>query len=333
MESKLIFRMLDETILQIETYMAQERTKDKSNIKCTQNAYQKKMSMDFLSYYTKNAHKVDQVYKLLDADSRKIFCWIIKARIAYAMLGNTANELFPYDNIAMLPCNGYISASITFLDNELYQCNQYIISSTETTIENTWLRQEYLLMGECEPMQGYTVISGGSYCGETAIWFVDKVGSGGKVYAFEPTPHSYSRLLKNIEYNNLSSVIQPINLGLWSTTRKMFLFEKKKDTANNLRNDLTNIPIDAVSIDDFLLHVSCHNVDFIKLDVEGAEKEVILGARNTIIKYHPKLAIAGYHHYSDLLDIPLLINNLNPEYRLRLSHKNKTFYETVLFAY
>ena len=59
---------------------------------------------------------------------------------------------------------------------------------------------------------------------------------------------------------------------------------------------------------------------YLKMDVEGAEREAIAGAAQTIRTYAPKLNIAAYHRSEDFFQLPLLIHALQPSYRLYLRH-------------
>ena len=59
---------------------------------------------------------------------------------------------------------------------------------------------------------------------------------------------------------------------------------------------------------------------YLKMDVEGAEREAIAGAENTIRQYAPKLNIAAYHRSEDFFQLLLLIHALQPSYRLYLRH-------------
>ncbi len=73
-------------------------------------------------------------------------------------------------------------------------------------------------------------------------------------------------------------------------------------------------------------------VTFIKMDIEGAEYQAILGAKNIINKYKPKLAICVYHKPEDIWELPWLIHKINPEYKFYLRHYSFGDVETVLYA-
>jgi hypothetical protein len=76
-------------------------------------------------------------------------------------------------------------------------------------------------------------------------------------------------------------------------------------------------------------------VTFIKADIEGAEMEMLKGAKETILKNKPKLAICIYHSDEDMLQIAEWIHNIVPEYKLyvRMHGKYPAGYETVLYAH
>ena len=87
--------------------------------------------------------------------------------------------------------------------------------------------------------------------------------------------------------------------------------------------------IDVTSIDNVL---NGNAATFIKLDIEGCELEALKGAKNTIIKYHPKLAICVYHKPEDIFEIPKYILSLVPNYKLYIRHYSNVELETVLYA-
>lgn len=73
----------------------------------------------------------------------------------------------------------------------------------------------------------------------------------------------------------------------------------------------------AVSVDNVLNGAPC---TYIKMDVEGSEREAIAGAAATVSRCGPKLNIALYHRVGDIFELPLLIHDISGEYRLYMRH-------------
>lgn len=73
-------------------------------------------------------------------------------------------------------------------------------------------------------------------------------------------------------------------------------------------------------------------VTFIKMDIEGAELEALIGAESLIKKNRPKLAISIYHKMEDIIEIPQIILEYYPDYRLYLRHYSIITTETILYA-
>ena len=73
-------------------------------------------------------------------------------------------------------------------------------------------------------------------------------------------------------------------------------------------------------------------LDFIKMDIEGAEIEALKGAEASIRHFKPKLAICLYHRLSDFHDIPRLLSNLDLGYVFHIRHFTVHAEETMLFA-
>ena len=71
---------------------------------------------------------------------------------------------------------------------------------------------------------------------------------------------------------------------------------------------------------------------FIKMDLEGAEYQALLGGRGYLMKYHPNLAISLYHKAEDIWTIPKLLLELYPKYTFYIRHYSVLASETVLYA-
>ncbi|SDW87741.1 methyltransferase, FkbM family [Lachnospiraceae bacterium KHCPX20] len=84
--------------------------------------------------------------------------------------------------------------------------------------------------------------------------------------------------------------------------------------------------VQAKTIDEM---VGGSKVTFIKMNIEGSEKQALRGARETVEKYRPQLAIAGYHRTEDLWEIPLMIKSFNLKYKIDL----RSYMNHISFVY
>ena len=91
--------------------------------------------------------------------------------------------------------------------------------------------------------------------------------------------------------------------------------------------------IDITSIDKFISDNKIEHVDFIKMDIEGAELSALKGLEETIKKFKPKLAICVYHKGKDIFEIPEYLISIFPEYNFYLKHNTDGFGDTVLYCY
>lgn len=186
-----------------------------------------------------------------------------------------------------------------------------------------------------EAKPGDTVIDAGGCYGDTALYFGNKVGVKGQVHAFEFLPDSIEIFKRNIKLNEeLGYNIQLVSKPLWSESGKdvFYLSNGPGSKVSLLEFEGYTGKTETISIDDYLNLQKLENIDFIKMDIEGAEIEALQGARETIKKFKPKLAIALYHNTSDFESIPKFIKELNLGYRFYLSHSTIYGEETMLFA-
>ena len=138
------------------------------------------------------------------------------------------------------------------------------------------------------------------------------------ILAFEPDIDNYKKLVK-VKLNKTKLTFLP--LGLWSEPTTL-RFENNSDMSSKISISGKNI-ISLIKYDDAF---SSYIPNLIKMDIEGAEYNALLGMRKTIIKHKPNLCISVYHKPDDIIKIPKLIKswNLNYEFFLRV-HEYNTF--------
>jgi FkbM family methyltransferase len=120
----------------------------------------------------------------------------------------------------------------------------------------------------------------------------------GTVHAFEPSAHSFDRLLHHVKINNLNNVIAH-RLGLWDVS----------DVALQLEGDLalaSAVPMidpkrafNSLSIDDYVRSRNLESVELIMLDTEGGEENSLVGARETIARDSPNIVFEIHRNFVD----------------------------------
>jgi FkbM family methyltransferase len=143
---------------------------------------------------------------------------------------------------------------------------------------------------------GETIVDCGAYIGEFTLYAAKAVGPTGTVIAFEPDPGIHKKLIANIALNGLRN-ITVLNKGLWSKpgTLKFVGDSIKGYSFMSAEKDSGAIDVPVVSLDDELKRLDVAKVDFIKMDVEGAELEAVKGSARTLTEQNVDLAIASYH--------------------------------------
>ncbi len=184
--------------------------------------------------------------------------------------------------------------------------------------------------------EGDVVIDAGGCWGDSALYFAHEVGENGKVYSFEFMPDSLEIFERNMLLNpHLSGVINLVRNPLWSKSGEQLFVEGSGPGARvgPYPRDPNAIRVETFTIDDLVSKEKLNRVDFIKMDIEGAELEALRGAEKSIRQFHPKLAISLYHKLNDFWEITQYIDSLELGYKFSLKHVTIHADETVLFAY
>ena len=197
---------------------------------------------------------------------------------------------------------------------------------------NKW-RQYFIQRGNLNmiPSKGDIVLDCGSCIGDTAILFAACVGKGGEVHTFDPVPLHNSYVKVQAELNPLLKNVLHINT--------LAIGDKEQETDGNADNLSIITPggnilnnFSTTTIDIYCERLKIKNVNYIKMDIEGAEADALRGGSKIIARDKPKLAISSYHKREDLWEIPILIKKINPNYKIYFEHHLPIQWEACFYA-
>lgn len=169
--------------------------------------------------------------------------------------------------------------------------------------------------------RGGVFVDAGGFDGGSTKQYIEFFPDYKEILLFEPAAENIEIAKSNLSgYKN----IQYITKGLSDKAQTLcfnFLGSQSSVDANGTQE------IQVCALDDFALE----RCDFIKMDIEGSEKEAIIGAMETINKCHPVLAICVYHKIDDFYSIPAQILQLHSDYKIYMRHYSQGACETVMY--
>ena len=166
----------------------------------------------------------------------------------------------------------------------------------------------------------------GAFDGDTIKGFIELTNDRyDRIFGLEPDSISFKKLTEATKnYHD----VKLICCATGSENTKMS-FSSKGTIYSSFSQNGDGDMIEVRKLDDIL---DGEKVTLIKMDIEGAELDTLIGAENTIRNNKPKLAICIYHKLEDIVTIPKYLHSLVPEYRFKVRHHSGTLLETVLYA-
>lgn len=172
-----------------------------------------------------------------------------------------------------------------------------------------------------KPQEEEIFIDAGSFNGYTSLDFLQWANKHcKKIYALEPLNDMYHAICEmHIPKTEV------LNYAAWNKKEKLHFVENSAGSSVDING---GVEVQGMDIDSTVKG----KITFIKMDIEGSELKALEGARNTILNYHPRLAISIYHKPMDIIEIPAYILELVPDYKFYVRHYTSTMCETVLYA-
>ena len=202
------------------------------------------------------------------------------------------------------------------------------ISGDIRHLESITTPREEIFRNIIKPNLNEHYVDLGAYNGDTIKEFMEMTKSRYvRIYGVEPDKKNFRKLERAF---NDKGGIELHNSAAWCKDTEL-PFSSKAGRNSSLSNmGSTSEMTSARSVDSIL---SGREASLIKMDVEGAEREALWGCSHTIMKYKPRLMVALYHRTEDIFQLPILVNRLNPRYKLYIRHQLYIpAWETNLYA-
>ncbi len=182
---------------------------------------------------------------------------------------------------------------------------------------------------------GDYIIDCGACYGDTALMFAAKTGENGQVLSFEPHPGIGRLYLHNRNSNSQLArrmTLIPAATGDTDGGKITLSLSGPGSTTEQGAPQQERVSVPLISLDAELARRRWPRVDFVKMDVEGAELATLRGAVDILRHFRPKLAVCLYHRPEDFFTIPQFLHELDLGYRFYLEHHFMNNWETVLYA-
>jgi FkbM family methyltransferase len=152
--------------------------------------------------------------------------------------------------------------------------------------------------------------------------FTRKALSSGaaKVIAIEPGPENIECLRRTFAAEIASGKVVVYPKGIWDKDDVLkFKIDPVDSAKDSFVRDVENadyVEAPLTTVDKLVAELHLPRVDFIKMDIEGAEQRAVVGARQTIGRFHPRMSLCIYHVKGDEVQVPKLVRDADPSYQV-----------------
>ena len=311
------------------------------------NEFQRREHAFYLDWFFTNQDEIYEAYSHLEDDESRA---IYKDLLVYRLVGHlhyrvrssvhttqdkwNALAAIAVGQESQLETTGMLGA-LKHYDFE-WQGKRYTIDCMENGLLYSLARGQYFFERDgvrIQPEEGEYVVDGGACLGDTALVFSNAVGPSGRVYSFDPVEDNLEVCAFNVAQFALDNVtVFPFGLShenVDAAPIRLNTYAPGFSSGNAAHN---NMVVPLRSLDSLVKSGEIEGVDFIKLDIEGAEMETLVGAKETIDTFSPKMALSLHHRPDDFFQIINYLKHAHPQYQLYLGHYTIHREETVLYC-
>ncbi len=142
-----------------------------------------------------------------------------------------------------------------------------------------------------------------------------------RIVAIEPAPDNIECLRRNFPAEIAAGRMVIVPKGVWD---KDDVLELRVDADNQAadsfvierQGSISTVKVPLTTIDNLVAELALERVDFVKMDIEGAEVKALHGGRATIARFHPRMALSAYHRPADPVEIPAAVKAAWDGYRI-----------------
>lgn len=299
--------------------------------------------------YLDNFDALYQAYTVLnDEGSKSVFV----REVLFNILNNFADPQFAHEvgahrteqEVSKNLKKAYELDLVSLVGDSILQRND---TTVPLSLYSIFVDNQYLYKTEnvcVAPEPGDICLDCGAWIGDTAVWFVKNCHVA-QVISFDILEDNYPtfketvaklplEMQPRIKFEKTGLAEKPskkyfiLNNGVLCATDSAMIYDYDRFVAKYGSDNV--VEVNVTSIDEYCA-TNGLIPNFIKMDIEGAEESALLGAKNIIKNYKPKLAVCTYHRAKDLYLLPNIIYSINNSYRFYL-RKVCRDYETVLYC-
>jgi FkbM family methyltransferase len=174
---------------------------------------------------------------------------------------------------------------------------------------------------------GDVVLDGGSHLGTFTRFALDR--NARLIVAFEPDPVSGAGFKKTFRQEIERGRVILIEEALWNQPGRLTFSNGESSVNGTVTQSVgraenpRSIDIPATTIDETIQRLKLDRVDYIKLNIEGSERQALEGARHTLVRFKPRILVALDHHPDDPEVIPRIVLETVPEYQVRMRGRDQ----------